>query len=81
MPELQTILPYRAWRASVGEGQGFPTPYDERKALFSFVVRGPVPRARWIARTMARDRPSPYVRGRRYFSPRRGAVTATLSDL
>ena len=24
------------------------------------VARGPVPRERWIARTLARDRPSPY---------------------
>ena len=27
------------------------------------VARGPVPRDRWIARTMARDRPSPYDEG------------------
>ena len=28
-----------------------------------FVARGPVPRACWDARTMARDRPSPYGEG------------------
>ena len=37
MPELQTILPYRAWREDVGEGQVFPPPYDEG----AFYRRGP----------------------------------------
>ena len=32
-------------------------------------------------RSMARDRPSPYVKGRRFFHRSAGAVTATLSDL
>ena len=31
-----------------------PSPYDERKALFFIVARGPVPRDRWSARAMAR---------------------------
>ena len=37
-----------------------PSPYGE--VPFFPVVRGPVPRERWIAgaRTMARDRPAPY---------------------
>ena len=50
-------------RASDGEGQVFPPPYGE--VPFFPVVRGPVPRERWIAgaRTMARDRPSPYDEG------------------
>ena len=32
------------------------------------VARGPVPRERWNARTMARDRPSPYGERRRFLS-------------
>ena len=34
MPELQTILNYRAWRADAGEGQVFPTPYGEGVPFF-----------------------------------------------
>ena len=37
------------------------------KNLFFIVARGPVPRERWIARTLARDRPSPYGTARRFF--------------
>ena len=36
-----------------------PSPYDEG-GRFSTGARGPVPRERWGARTMARDRPSPH---------------------
>ena len=38
---------------------------EEKGETFFIVVRGPVPRERWIAgaRTLARDRPSPYDKG------------------
>ena len=38
-----------------------PKPYGDMP--FFIVVRGPVPRERWSAPTMARDRPSPYGEG------------------
>ena len=34
-----------------------------KEGVIFTVARGPVPRERWIARTMARDRPSPYGEG------------------
>ena len=34
------------------------------------VARGPVPRTCWIARTMARDGPSPYEEGEGFLPPR-----------
>ena len=45
------------------------------------VARGPVPRERWIARarTMARDRPSPYGEGGAFFIVVRGPVPCDLS--
>ena len=48
MPELQTILTYRVWRASDGEGQVFPPPYDEGG---TFCRRGPG----WRAALLHRD--------------------------
>ena len=76
MPELQTILTYRAWRTNDGEGNPLacacgmrgPKPYDEGDVFFT-VARGPVPRDR----CMARDRPSPYVKRRRFFHRSAGA--------
>ena len=43
------------------------------QAPFFIVARGPVPRDRWIPRTLARDRPSPYGEGWRFFYRRAGA--------
>ena len=47
---------------------------EEKRETFFTVVRGPVPRDRWIARAraMARDRPSPYVKRKRFFIVARG---------
>ena len=57
MPELQTILTYRVWRASDDEGDlRGPSPSGERKTASTTVVRGPVPRDRWIARTIFETR-------------------------
>ena len=62
MPELQAILPYRAWHTDAGEGQALALRRKKEGVIFT-VARGPVPRERWIARTLARDRPSPYDEG------------------
>ena len=53
-PALQSLARGR-WR-----GTG---PSPTVREAFLIVVRGLVPRERWIARTMARDRPSPYGEG------------------
>ena len=47
--------------ADDGEGQALAL--REGEAFFLTVARGPVPRERWSARAMARDRPSPYDEG------------------
>ena len=60
-----------------GHGEGQALALREGKAFFFIVARGPVPRDR----SMAKDRPSPYVKGRRFFTAARGPVTATLRDL
>ena len=46
--------------ANDGEGQALALREGRR---FFILVRGPVPRVLWIARTIARDRPSPYDAG------------------
>ena len=79
MPELQTILNYRAWRADAVKGQVFPTPYGEGVPFFHRSagalgchtrIRAGFPRDRWSARTLSRDRFSqrPTVRGCRFFT-------------
>ena len=96
MPELQTILTYRAWRTNDGEGRRFlhrsagalgchtriraGFPRDRSRTVFFIVARGPVPRDGWVARTMARDRPSPYGTARRFFSVARGPSDATRAS-
>ena len=62
-----TVLYRDAWR-----GTG-PRPTVKRVAFF-IVARGPVPRDRWGARAMARDRPSPYGAGVAFFIVARGPV-------
>ena len=49
---------------------------EEKGKTFFTVVRLPVLRERWSARahTMARDRPSPYGKGKRFF-PQRGSLS------
>ena len=60
--------PPRSFRRSKhGEGQA---PALRERAAFFIVARGPVPRERSVDRSMARDRPSPYVKGDR-FSPKK----------
>ena len=54
-------------------------PVGETSGLDFPVARGPVPRARWIAQTMARDRPSPYGEGGRFFIVVRGPVPREFS--
>ena len=56
-----------------------PSPYGEGVAFF-IVARGPVPRDRWIARTLARDRPSPYGEGVAFFIVARGPSDATRAS-
>ena len=78
-----------------GEGQALALRKGD--AFFFTVARGPVPRDLSISaenvrspetadvcgsdRCMARDRPSPYGAGKRFFLVARGHVTATLGDL
>ena len=57
-------------RPQHGEGQALAL---RRRDPFFTVARGPVPCERWSAQTMARDRPSPYVKGRRFFTGRHRA--------
>ena len=59
----RTTVSYRV-RARRGTG---PRPTVEGGRFFT-VARGPVPRDRWITRTMARDRPSPYGKTGRFFT-------------
>ena len=66
-PDLQGLARER-WR-----GTG-PRPTVKGGERFFPVARGPVPRERWSARTMARDRPSPYGEGWRFFIVARGPV-------
>ena len=42
MPELQTILTYKAWRANAGEGQVFLPPYGNARRFFGRIVLGPL---------------------------------------
>ena len=59
---------------SVGEtSRSRLSPVGETSGLDVPVARGPVPRERWIARGMARDRPSPYGEGA-FFIVARGPV-------
>ena len=65
-----------------------PSPYGKQRRFFGRIVlgplgpkrrfftvaRGPVPRDRWRARGMARDRPSPYGEGQAFFTVARGPV-------
>ena len=63
MPEFQTILTYKGeGSASQTPGEGQALALHDRVAFF-IVARGPVPRDR----CMARDRPSPYGEGARFF--------------
>ena len=64
-------LSIEAWR-----GTG-PRPTGKGR-LFFIVARGPVPRERWNARGMARDRPSPYGEGGAFFPVARGPVTRVV---
>ena len=65
-----------------GEGQALAL--RGRGAVFRIrtppatVARGPVPRDRWNARTMARDRPSPYGNAHRFFF---GCIVLGPTDL
>ena len=59
-PVPRDLSIYAAWR-----GTG---PRPTVGGVFLNVARGPVPRERWDARTMARDRPSPYVKEAAFFS-------------
>ena len=61
--------------ADAGEGQALAL---RCRTPFFFVSRGPVPRDRWIARMLARDRPSPYGAARRFFSYRGGLSPAIV---
>ena len=73
VPRYPLGLPYRellqgaisvALRARHLKGRALAL---QKRDPFFTVARGPVPRDRWSARDMARDRPSPYVKGRRFF--------------
>ena len=62
---IKDLKDLRALRGRACYRHAGPKGPEEKGETFFIVVRGPVPRERWIAgaRTMARDRPSPYDKG------------------
>ena len=73
---IKDLKDLRALRGCACYRHAGPKGPEEKEETFVTVAWGPVPREHWIAgaRTMARDRPSPYGEGKACFIVVRGPV-------